>query len=73
MASWTRRKSDDVVDMRVRNRDGGDFQMMPVNYFQDSGGIVARVDDDCFAGLRVADDVAIALQHADRENFVNEF
>ena len=47
--------------------------MVPVNHFQDSGGIVARVDDDCFTGLRVADDVAVALQHADGENFVDEF
>jgi hypothetical protein len=57
----------------VRNHNGRDLQMMPLDNFQDSCGIVARIDDDRFAGPRVTDNVAIALQHADREDFVNEF
>jgi hypothetical protein len=47
--------------------------MMALDDFQDSAGIVTGIDHDGFAGLRIADDVAIALQHADREDFVNEF
>ena len=66
-------QSDDVIDVRVRHHDGRDLQMMPLDHFQDSRRIVARIDDDRFAGLRIADDVAIALQHADRKNFVNQF
>ena len=34
-------QSDDVIDVRVRDRDGRDLQMMPLNRFQDSAGIVA--------------------------------
>ena len=33
--------------------------------------IVAGIDDDCFLGLVIAHDGAIALQRAHRENLVN--
>jgi hypothetical protein len=66
-------QTDDVIDMGVRNRDGRYLQMMLSDHFQDSAGIVARIDNDRFARQRVTDNVAIALQHADRKDFVNEF
>ena len=44
-------QSDDVIDVRVRDHDGRDFQSMPLDHFQDSRGIVARIDDDRFAGF----------------------
>jgi hypothetical protein len=55
------------------NHYGRDLQMMPLDNFQDSAGIVAGIDDNRFAGLRVANNMAIALQHSDRKDFVNEF
>jgi hypothetical protein len=47
--------------------------MMALDDFQDPAGFVAGIDDDRFAGLGIAYNVAIALQHADREDFVNKF
>src|SRR5882672_12594266 len=66
-------QSDDVIDVRVRNHDGRDFQMIPLDNFQDSAGIVPRIDDDRFKRFWITDNVAIALQHANRKDFVNEF
>ena len=66
-------QSDDVIDVRVRDDDGCHFQMMAVDCFQNSRGVVAGIDHDCFAGLWIADDVAIALQHSYWEDFVDEF
>src|ERR1700722_2925074 len=65
-------QTDDVVDVRVRDDDGSHFQMMAVDGFQNSRGVVAGIDHDCFAGLRIADDVAIALQQSYWEDFVDE-
>jgi hypothetical protein len=66
-------QSDDVIDVRVRNHDGLHFQTMPLDDLQNSFSIVARIDDDCFARARIAQDVAIALQHADGQDFMDEF
>ncbi len=68
-----RQQTDDMIDVSVRDHDGRDFQMMTLDNFQDSDSIVAGIDDDCFARLQVADNVAIALEHADWKDFVNEF
>ena len=66
-------QSDDVIDVRMREDDGRDLQMVPLDYVQNFAGIVSGIDHDGFAGLRIADNVAVALQHADRKNFVDEF
>jgi hypothetical protein len=66
-------QSDDVIDMRVRDHDGLHFQPIPLDYLQNSFCIVARVDDDCFACAWISQDVAIALQHANGQDFMDEF
>jgi len=40
--------------------------------FENSPGIVARVDDNSVARFGVSDNVAIAPQHANGEDFVDE-
>jgi hypothetical protein len=45
---------------------------VPAEKFQDAGDFVTRIDHECFAGDGVADDGAIALQHADRNGDVDE-
>ncbi len=62
-----------MVDVRVSDHDCHDLQVMALDHFHDSRGIVARIDDNCFARVRIAHDVAIALQHSHGENFVDEF
>ena len=49
------------------------FKSMPLDNFQNCFGVVAGIDDDGFVRLRISDNVAIALQHADRKDFVDEF
>ena len=66
-------QSHNVIDVRVRNDDSLNFQMVPLDDFEDSRRVVTGIDDDRFAGLRIADNVAIALQHSHRKYFVNEF
>jgi hypothetical protein len=66
-------QSDDVIDVRVRHHDGHDFEVVPLDHFQNAGGIVAGIDDDRFPRPGVTDNMAIALQHADRKDFVNQF
>src|ERR1700688_3441337 len=65
-------QSDHMIDVRMRHHDCCNFQMMSLDHFQDTRRVVARIDDDCFAGLWISDDMAIALQHADGKDFVNE-
>src|SRR5260221_7327576 len=45
---------------------------MALDDFENSVGIVAGVDNDGLVRFRISHDVAIALQHANREDFVNE-
>ena len=47
--------------------------LMAMNDLQDSLGVIAGIDDQSFARFWVADNVAIALQHSDRQDFVNDF
>ncbi len=65
-------QSDDVIDVCVGHHDGGYFQMMAGDYFQYSRRVVARIDYDGLAGLRVSYDVAIALQHSYGKDFVDQ-
>ena len=66
-------QANDVIDMRVGDHDRADFQVMAVEDFEYSFRVIARIDHDSVARVRVADDVAIALQHAHGQNFVNQF
>ena len=49
------------------------LSLMPLDHFEDSVCIVTGINDNRFARIWVTDNVAITLQHADREDFVNEF
>lgn len=68
-----RSQAADVVDVRVCADDRANLQFVVADDFEDAIDLVARVDDDGFARLWVAKDRAIALQHADGNDFVNEF
>ena len=66
-------ESHDVIDVRVRDYDRANLQVMALNDLQDSFGVVARIDHDSVARVRVADNVAIALQHANGKDLMNKF
>jgi hypothetical protein len=66
-------QSNHMVDVRVRNDNGSDFQLVPFDHFQNPRCIIARIDDDCFSGLGIAQNVTVALQHANRQDFMDEF
>src|ERR1700728_3748782 len=61
-----------MIDVRVRNHNCGDFQMMALDRFQDARGVIARVDDDGFSSMRISSNVAITVEHPDRETIVDE-
>ncbi len=44
---------------------------VPVQDFGDVRDIIAWIDDDGLAGLLVAENRAVALQHPNRQNLVN--
>src|ERR1700739_1045576 len=65
-------QSADVIDVRVSNHNRSDVQIVPLNHVQNSAVIFTGIDDDRLASLRVTDDWAIALQHSDRKDFVDQ-
>ena len=62
----------DVIDVRVRADDREDLQPMAAENLEDAFDIIARVHDDGLAGGGIAQDRAVALQHADGNHFVDE-
>ncbi len=62
-------QSANVIDVRVRNQYGAHFQSVARDYFQNCFHVVAGIDDDGFARNRIADYVAVALQHSQPEEF----
>jgi hypothetical protein len=65
------RGAADVIDMCVRDDDGFDAQRVAPEDFQDLGDVVAGIDNDGCVRLLVAEDGAVALEHSDRQNFMN--
>jgi len=63
--------STNMVDMRMGNNDGLYAQVVLGKSGQDDVDFIAWVDHHCFVALLVAEDGAIALQDADRQDFVN--
>jgi hypothetical protein len=63
--------SADVVDMRVGDDDLLDLQIVFADERQDVFDVIARVDDHRFVRGFVADQGAITLQGANREDFVD--
>ena len=64
-------RAADVIDVRVRDDDGFHAQPVPRENLEDLGDVVAGIDHDGLARLLVAEDRAVALQHANRQNLVN--
>ena len=62
----------DVVDVRVRDDDRANLQIMAPYGFQNLLGVATRIDDQRFQRPRISHDVAIALQHPHGKNFVDE-
>jgi len=60
-----------MVDVRVGADDGQDFQFVASENFYDALDLVAGIYDDCFVRFRIAQDRTVALQHSDRNYFVN--
>jgi hypothetical protein len=59
--------------MRVSNEDRADLQMMFCDDLQNALHFVPGINHDGFACHRVAHDVAITLQQANAQDFVNQF
>jgi len=63
----------DMIDMRVCADDGANLQAVLPENFLDAPDFVAWVHDDCFVRYGIAQNRAIALQHSDRNDFMNQF
>ena len=61
----------DVIDVSVRNHDLFHLELVASDDLHDRIDVVTRIDDHGFAAVLVAYDGAIALQRANRQNFVN--
>src|ERR1700722_17307792 len=59
--------------MRMRAYDCAELQIMPAQNFEDAVHFIAGIHDDCFFSSGIAEDRAIALQHPDRDDFVDQF
>jgi hypothetical protein len=66
-------QSSDVIDVRVRDDDGGNTQFVTMDDLDDPLGVIARINYQSVASFWIADNMAIALQHSNRKYFVNEF
>ena len=60
-----------MVNVRVRRHDQHGLQPVPVENFLDALDVVARINHHRFARLLVAEDRAVAGEHADGNDFVN--
>jgi hypothetical protein len=60
-----------MIDMRMRDHDCFDFELMALEHFRDLFDFVPGIDDDRFTRLLVAEDGAIALEEANRQDDVN--
>jgi hypothetical protein len=60
-----------VVNMSVRRQNIFGLQFVPRKDFLDSLDLVAGIDDYGFTARFIAEDRAVTLQHADRENFMD--
>jgi hypothetical protein len=55
----------------MRDENRGHAQLVALDDAQNLLGVGARIDNYSVERFRIADDVAITLQHPDRKNFVN--
>ena len=61
-----------VIDVRVGAEDGAYMKSVALDHIQYPLRLLTRINDDCLARLRVAQNRAIALQHSNRNDFVNK-
>ena len=66
-------ESSHVIDMRVRDNDCGYTQLVATDDVEDPLGVVPGINNQSLVRFWIADNMAIALQHSNRENFVDEF
>src|ERR1019366_4284715 len=64
-------RAADVIDVGVRDYDGGDREAVPGQHFQDAADLVAGIDHHGPVRGFVAENGAVALQHADGKNLVD--
>ena len=64
-------RAADVIDVGVGDHDGGHGEAVPREDFQDAVDFVAGIDHHGLARGFVAEDGAIALQHADGKDLVD--
>ena len=62
----------DVVDVRVRDDDLFDREVVARKHGEDARNVAARIDDDGLARGLIAKDGAVALQQADGEGFADQ-
>jgi hypothetical protein len=64
-------RAADVVDVRVRDHDGFHVQAVARQDALDLRQVVARIDHQRVARLLVAENGAVALQHAHRQDLMH--
>ena len=60
-----------VIDVRVRDDDGFDGEPVALHDFENLGNVVAGIDHDSVARLLVAEDGAVAFEHAHTQDLVD--
>jgi len=66
-------QSTNMIDMSMGADNGADLQAVLPENLLDTPDFVAWVHDDCFVRYGIAQNRAIALQHSDRNDFMNQF
>src|SRR5579884_1547163 len=61
----------DVIDVSVRDHDGGDTESMAFEDGLNALDVVTRIHDDGFPCLLIAEDGAVALEQADGQDLVD--
>src|SRR5271170_4871484 len=62
-----------MVNVRVGADNRTHRETVTLEPFEDALDLVARIDHQRLARLRIAQNRAVALQHADRKDLVNQF
>ena len=65
-------QSPDMIDVRMCDENCGHPQLVAMDDAQNLLGVGTRIDDYGFERFRIANDVAIALQHSDGKNLVDD-
>lgn len=65
-------QSPNVIDMCVSDDDRRDMQFVTMDHIEDSLGVFTRINHQGVARFWIPDNMAIALQHSYRKDFMNE-